>query len=83
MFFPIVWLLGGPFPQFVQLSISLSQGSCITSLIKIRPKLREDVENVNFPYITLYMTMLTLTPKCATCFSTDPLDLYNLHLQRS
>ena len=35
----------------------------------------EDIEIWIFP-IHMYNTMWTLTPKCITCFSMDPLDLY-------
>ena len=42
----------------------------------VRP-FRVDVENMNFLYITLYITMWTLTPKHVTCFLKDSLDLFN------
>ena len=35
-------------------------------------------QNINFPYITLFMTMLALTPKRVTCFSSELLGLNKL-----
>ena len=80
MFFPLVELLGGlapPPPICTTINVLVIRVMHNKFDQNQAKTFWEDVENVNFPFITLYMTMLTLTPKCVTYFSTAPVDLYN------